>query len=290
MIGYAPITNVVWYVTKDGVGAHDATISHFSRRAYVGAEISKMTAAIMGTGGFQIASSFYAKGCGKKAELDMFSTIDTAAGYQIVGNYLNSEGVQIVIPCREIAMGKLQLPWAVVTPGDEHFIFDGEEMGCPDKPFMAFKYDSFDEIRKLLWNSPNLMMIYAWLLTEWGVENLQWCIYRNNQDEWQVNEDRIRITLLNELANQMKWSEKETESFLMEAKLYEHILDPGARLAAAGAKSNTRSEIREIGMKLHDLSEARILLWGRTGKGIGHEQNIIGTSRSVRTRSGQPER
>ncbi len=263
LLGYAAVITTGWEVSKKGVDRTGFQLARLSRRTRPIEDLGRESAAIMGAAGFDVTTAELAPDRFRRDLLRLTSLDHMPYLQQTLEAYSgDSTGVE-VLPCKEIAVGRLQLPWAIITPQVRRFQADGEDLGEGPWGFVALEAGEPEQARRHLWESPQLLQAFGWLMTRWDHEQLDWCLYRDAQGRWCLNQDRVRVVLYERLLRVARWETPEKE-FAQRARALEEQLDPALNRLTAVAPAFV-SELREplLSMAPHiaELESARRALW-----------------------------
>jgi 3-methyladenine DNA glycosylase/8-oxoguanine DNA glycosylase len=100
-------------------------------------------------------------------------------------------------------------------------------------------------------------------MTQWDHEQLDWCLYRDAQGRWCLNQDRVRVVLYETLMRVARWETPEKE-FAQRARALEEQLDPALNRLTAVAPafaSDLRDPLLSLAPHIAELEAARSELW-----------------------------
>jgi hypothetical protein len=168
-----------------------------------------------------------------------------------------------VVPCKTVKAGRLRLPWVLITPEDLLFEADGEALGDPPWSFLAIDASDQQQLRRVLWKDTQVLYTFAWLMTQWDHESLDWCLYGSSGGGWHLNLHRVRLPLMESVHKVARWPSVD-EGFLQEARRLEEQLDPAlTRLAASAASldEGLRGPLAAVTPHPARLEASREALW-----------------------------
>ena len=263
LLGYAAVITAGWKISKSGIERTGFQLERLSRKTVAIADLGKESAAILATAGFDVTTSELAPAGASRGPLRLTSLDAMPYLFQTLEAYSgDTVGVQ-TLPCKSITAGRIKLPWAVITPEVRCFQADGEDLGDGSVAFLVIDVHDTREVRRLLWTTPELLNAFAWMMTTWGDEQLDWCLYRAQQGEWSLNPHRLRVVLYETLSRVARWEDPEKD-FARRARELEEQLDPAlSRLTAAAPllQGTLREPLLSLEPHIAGLENARSLLW-----------------------------
>lgn len=263
LLGYAAVVTTGWEVSRTGVERTGVQLARLSHRTRAVEDLGRESAAIMGAAGFDLTTSELAPDDLNRGPLRLTSLDHMPYLQQTLEAYAgDSIGVE-VLPCKSIAVGRMKLPWAIITPQVRHFQADGEDLGEGPWGFVAIEASDPQAARCHLWDSLPLLHAFAWLMTQWDHEQLDWCLYRDAQGRWCINHNRIRVVLYEALSRVARWELPEKQ-FAQRARALEDQLDPALeRLTAAAPafEGNLSEQLLSLAPHIAELESAREALW-----------------------------
>jgi hypothetical protein len=263
LLGYAAVITTGWEVSKKGVARTGFQLARLSRRTRAVEDLGREAAAIMGASGFDVTTSELAPDRYRRDLLRLTSLDHMPYLQQTLEAYSgDSTGVE-ALPCKEVAVGRLRLPWAIITPQVRRFQADGEDLGEGPWGFVALEAGEPEQACRHLWESPQLLQAFGWLMTQWDHDQLDWCLYRDAQGRWCLNQDRVRVVLYETLTRVARWETPEKE-FAQRARALEEQLDPALNRLTAVAPafaSDLRDPLLSLAPHIAELEAARSDLW-----------------------------
>jgi hypothetical protein len=269
LLGYAAVITTGWQTTKSGVERTGFQLERLSRNTTAVADLGRESAAILAMAGFDLTTSELAPAGVTCAPLRLTSLEAMPYLFQTLEAYSGDTVGAQTLPCKSISAGRLKLPWAVITPQTRCFQADGEDLGDGSVGFLVMDAHDIQHVRRLLWESHQLLNTFAWLMTIWEDEQLDWCLYRGQEGEWCINPHRVRVVLYETLSRVARWEDPEKE-FARRARELEEQLDPALTRITAAALS-LQGALREPMLSLEphiaELARQRVQLWNPSGQG-----------------------
>jgi hypothetical protein len=263
LLGYAAAITTGWDVSKTGVERTGFQLARLSRKTCAVGDLGKESAAILATAGFDVTTSELAPDGTSRGPLHLTSLDAMPYLHQTLEAYSSdSVGVE-VLPCKTITAGRRRLPWVVITPEVRCFQADGEDLGDGPSGFVAIEAHDRNRLRRLLWDSPHLLHAFAWLMTTWEHDQLDWCLYRDGIDHWCLNQHRVRVILFETLSRVARWESPEKD-FTHRARALEEQLDPALTCLTATApalEGTLREPLLSLEPHITELENIRKSLW-----------------------------
>lgn len=263
LLGYATLIKTEWKVTREGVRPDGVQLSGFNREAHAVEGLSRTTASALGSAGLPLTTSELAPPSCRHVRLRLQSLDHLPAICDTLNDYASSETSVKVVPCKTVKAGRLRLPWVLITPEDLLFEADGEALGDPPWSFLAIDASDQQQLRRVLWKDTQVLYTFAWLMTQWDHESLDWCLYGSSGGGWHLNLHRVRLPLMESVHKVARWPSVD-EGFLQEARRLEEQLDPAlTRLAASAASfdEGLRGPLAAVTPHPARLEASREALW-----------------------------